>query len=58
MQTAVALTASPIAVLGECPRWDEQTNTLYWVDIDGFALHAMDPATGTVQTRSLGQSIG
>lgn len=29
----------PVATLGECPRWDEATQTLTWVDIDGGTLH-------------------
>ena len=58
MQTAIALSASPMATLGECPRWDEKSKRLYWVDIDGFALHAIDPATSQLQTRQIGQSIG
>jgi sugar lactone lactonase YvrE len=33
------------AKLGECPRWDEQKNLLYWVDINAFQLHRFDPLT-------------
>ena len=58
MQIAVALSSSPICTLGECPRWDEKTATLYWVDIDGFALHNLDPISGTVRSRTFGESIG
>ena len=58
MQTAVALSSSPICTLGECPRWDEKTGTLYWVDIDGFALHKLDPVSGALSSRTFGQSIG
>lgn len=29
----------PVATLGECPRWDEATQQLSWVDIDGGRLH-------------------
>ena len=58
MQTAVAISSSPICTLGECPRWDEKTAALYWVDIDGFALHRLDPVQGTVHTRTFGESIG
>ncbi|ABD82471.1 SMP-30/gluconolactonase/LRE family protein [Saccharophagus degradans] len=34
------------AKLGECPRWDEKEQLLYWVDIDSFQLHRFDPKTG------------
>jgi sugar lactone lactonase YvrE len=29
----------PVSTLGECPRWDDATGTLTWVDIDGGTLH-------------------
>jgi sugar lactone lactonase YvrE len=35
----------PMAV-GECPLWHHGERKLYWVDIDGFAVHRLDPATG------------
>ncbi|MES2757436.1 MAG: SMP-30/gluconolactonase/LRE family protein [Pseudomonadota bacterium] len=35
----------PMAV-GECPLWDAAASLLYWVDIDGFAVHRLDPASG------------
>ncbi len=39
----------PVSVLGECPRWDESTGTLSWVDIDGGTLHrAVSGAHGWV----------
>jgi sugar lactone lactonase YvrE len=34
------------ASLGECPVWSSEEKVLYWVDIDGRAVHAFDPATG------------
>lgn len=40
----VALPAQ--AKLGECPRWDEREQVLYWIDIDSFQLHRFDPKTG------------
>lgn len=46
------------AKLGECPRWDEQTQTLYWVDIDNFRLNQLDPATGKNQFLQLEEEIG
>jgi sugar lactone lactonase YvrE len=35
----------PMAV-GECPLWHHGEKSLYWVDIDGFAVHRLDPASG------------
>lgn len=35
------------AKLGECPVWSVDEQLLYWVDIDGCAVHAFDPETGT-----------
>jgi sugar lactone lactonase YvrE len=35
----------PMAV-GECPLWHHGEAKLYWVDIDGFAVHRLDPASG------------
>ena len=33
------------AILGEGPVWDENSDTLYWVDIKGRALHAHTPGS-------------
>ncbi len=33
----------PVSALGECPRWDERSQTLSWVDIDGGRLHLARP---------------
>lgn len=35
----------PMAV-GECPLWNPAEACLYWVDIDGFAVHRLDPSSG------------
>jgi len=35
----------PMAV-GECPLWNPAESCLYWVDIDGFAIHRLHPASG------------
>ncbi len=32
--------------LGECPIWHVQEAVLYWIDIDGCAVHRYDPASG------------
>jgi sugar lactone lactonase YvrE len=34
----------PMAV-GECPLWSPAEACLYWVDIDGFAVHRLHPAS-------------
>lgn len=45
------------ANLGECPRWDEKTKRLYWVDINSFELHRLDPATGKDEFITFDQEI-
>ena len=35
------------AELGESPVWSPEESLLYWVDIDGRAVHAFDPGAGT-----------
>src|SRR6218665_856582 len=36
----------PPSELGESPFWHPHEKRLYWCDIQGFALHAWEPATG------------
>ncbi|CAN7171159.1 SMP-30/gluconolactonase/LRE family protein [Pseudoduganella sp. LjRoot289] len=33
-------------LVGESPLWHPAEQTLYWVDIEGFAIHRLQPATG------------
>ena len=40
------------AQLGECPLWDERSRHLYWIDIDGQAVHRFDPATRIDEQRA------
>jgi sugar lactone lactonase YvrE len=40
------------AQLGECPTWSVAEARLYWIDIDGRAVHRFDPATGHDEARS------
>lgn len=47
----------PIA-LGECPIWSEAEQVLYWIDIDGHAVHRHDPASGTDEHRDVGARPG
>ena len=35
--------------VGECPLWHPKEAALYWVDIDGRAVHRLHPATGSHQ---------
>ncbi|MDB5909875.1 MAG: gluconolactonase [Massilia sp.] len=42
----------PMAV-GECPLWNPRESCLYWVDIDGFAVHRLDPANGAHRSWSM-----
>ncbi len=39
--------------LGECPVWSASEEALYWADIDGKAIHRLDPSSGAVDTRVL-----
>ena len=46
------------ALLGECPLWSPADNVLYWVDIDGRAIHRFDPAAGSDEMREIGTRPG
>lgn len=41
------------SILGECPIWDPRLACLYWVDIDGKAVHRWDWATSALSSRVL-----
>ncbi|MYH71379.1 MAG: SMP-30/gluconolactonase/LRE family protein [Acidimicrobiia bacterium] len=41
------------ASLGECPVWSGYEQALYWADIDGRAIHRLEPSTGTTTSRVL-----
>ncbi len=41
------------AKLGESPVWSPGDGLLYWIDIDGCAVHASNPATGLTNTWTL-----
>lgn len=56
VQTTCALEAR--AALGECPVWDEQSQALYFVDIEAPALFRLEPASGAVQRWSMPAKIG
>ena len=44
--------------LGESPMWSVAEQKLYWVDIDGPALHRFDPATGRDESWPMPEQIG
>ncbi|WP_421852237.1 SMP-30/gluconolactonase/LRE family protein [Marinomonas sp.] len=46
------------AKLAECPRWDERTQTLYFVDIDSFILYAYDTKSKNLTSREFDEEIG
>ncbi|MDO7846586.1 SMP-30/gluconolactonase/LRE family protein [Hymenobacter sp. M29] len=46
------------APLGEGALWNPLTERLYWVDIEGRALHVFDPATGDDRRYPVGKRIG
>ncbi|WP_018924592.1 SMP-30/gluconolactonase/LRE family protein [Salsuginibacillus kocurii] len=48
MQAELVLDAK--AKLGEGPAWDGRVGVLYWVDIEGCAVHTYEPASGAWET--------
>lgn len=46
------------SLLGECPVWCERTERLFWTDIPGCELRALDPESGEVQRCSLPEPLG
>ncbi len=54
VEVALAVKAN----LGECPRWDEKNQLLYWVDINEGQLHRFDPVTGTDDFIQFDEEIG
>ena len=46
------------AALGEGALWNPETKQLYWVDIEGRALHIFDPATGQDRHLPTGKRVG
>lgn len=46
------------ARLGECPRWDEKKQLLYWVDINSRQLHRFDPLTSEDSHVQFEEEIG
>lgn len=52
MSSVDVVSAEP-SELGECPVWSAGEQILYWEDIDGRAIHRLDPSSGSLDTRSL-----
>ena len=44
--------------LGESPRWDEQEQALWWVDILRHRLYRWQAESGVIVKRDLGQEVG
>ncbi|AJD52837.1 Sugar lactone lactonase YvrE [Thalassospira xiamenensis M-5 = DSM 17429] len=44
--------------LGECPNWDGYNNRLYWADIIGQKIHALDIETGQRHSWSFESEVG
>ena len=44
--------------LGECPLWHPRENRLYWIDIDGRAVHRLDPQNNMHQSWPLPSEPG
>jgi len=44
--------------LGECPLWDDRTNSLLWVDINGHLLHILNFTTGHLKVISFPERLG
>jgi len=53
MTVRITALDAPIATLGECPVWSPDEEALYWVDIDGQAVHRHSPANAQTTTRSI-----
>ena len=56
MKVEVALDIK--ASLGECPRWDEQDQLLYWLDINAGQLHRFNPVAGIDDFLQFDEEIG
>ena len=54
----VELALAAKANLAECPRWDEKEQLLYWIDINRFQLHRLDPKTGKDEFITFNEEIG
>jgi sugar lactone lactonase YvrE len=46
------------ALLGECPVWDDRTQTLFWVDIERGEIHQCSADGTNMRTTHVGERIG
>lgn len=44
--------------LGECPIWNDETQKLFWIDIDRGVIHKFDPITKRLKSYNTGKKIG
>ena len=51
--TTIDVVGHAPALLGECPVWSGREQALYWADIDGCAIHRLDPSSGNTTSRAL-----
>lgn len=51
--TKIEVVSAEPAQLGEGPVWSEAEQVLYWIDIDGKAVHRYDPSSGVDEARSV-----
>ena len=55
-QVELALAAQ--AKLAECPRWHAAHKKLYWIDINSYQLHRLDPVTNEDEFLQFDEEIG
>jgi|BEDMetMinimDraft_2_1075160.scaffolds.fasta_scaffold03090_1 sugar lactone lactonase YvrE len=55
--TPSVVSGAPRSILGEGPSWDEESGTLYWVDIKGGRVHWWNLSSGTFRTLDLKQTV-
>ena len=55
---AVDVVAPVRCRVGESPLWSVAEQVLWWVDIEGRALHRVDPASGTASAWSTDERLG
>lgn len=46
------------ALVGEGPVWLEAQRRVFWIDIKGLKIHALDPATGVAETWAVPERVG
>src|SRR5437660_213521 len=57
-QASVEVVLDVHASTGESPTWSAAEGALYWIDIEGSALHRFDPQTGADSSWSMPDEIG